>query len=451
MRVEHLSLANFRNYATAELPLGEGPQLLIGRNGQGKTNVLEAISYFDSLSSHRTTSDQPLIRAQQQSGVVRMRVRVRDREVTLELEFTQGRPKRSQVNGNAVKPRELTQWFTCVVFAPEDLNIARGEPGNRRAFLDEAIVTRNPAMYGIYRDYERVLKQRNALLKSVRQGASKESVRSTLPLWNEQLAGYGSRIIAERRQLVTDLSPRLARAYQQLVENDHSPRLALEESVIENTWTPSVSRETSSSTTTTDSWKLDSEHLLSTTGSESRSSNPGIERGAPEGGSLESGSEAFEPVGSDPSVSRETLLRDFSSALDRVVDAELDRGVTLVGPHRDDLQLNLNELPVKGYASHGETWSFVLSLRIAFANLLREEAYTGDPVILLDDVFAELDRRRRQRLMDAVGDYEQIIVTAAVPEDIPHSVSWNVAHIDNGVITDHSTQLKTDNWGSVAP
>ena len=410
MRVEHLSLANFRNYATAELPLGSGPQLLVGRNGQGKTNLVEAISYFDSLSSHRVSNDQPLIRAGEDSAVMRMKVAVRDREVTLEIEFQRGKPKRAQINGSPVKTRELMQWFTCVVFAPEDLMIARGEPAHRRSFLDEAIVTRNPAMEGVFRDYDRVLKQRNSLLKSARQGAARESVQATLPLWNEQLAGFGTRILAERRALVTLLTPRLDRAYHHLVENDHRPSLRLEETMlggrdlpIDNLNSSDVSRETS--------------------GIASDGSN----------------AESFD-VSSN--VSRETLLTQFHHALNTMESAELDRGVTLVGPHRDELHLELNDLPVKGYASHGETWSFVLSLRLAFAELLRDESFAGDPVVILDDVFAELDQYRRHQLMLAVGDYEQIIVTAAVPEDIPKTVQWDVAEIDRGEIIRHSTHLE---------
>ncbi|MGO1570776.1 MAG: DNA replication/repair protein RecF [Canibacter sp.] len=410
MRVEHLSLANFRNYATAELPLGVGPQLLVGRNGQGKTNLVEAVSYFDSLSSHRVSNDQPLIRAGSDSAVIRMKVAVRDREVTLELEFQRGKPKRAQINGNSAKPRELMQWFTCVVFAPEDLMIARGEPSNRRDFLDEAIVTRNPAMEGVYRDFERVLKQRNSLLKSVRQGASKSSIQATLPLWNDQLAGFGSRIIAERRSLISLLIPRVGQAYQHLVENDHRPNLHLEETILGGRDVP-----------------VDPIHARELT-DVSRETSPAA---------------AAESHQLHANVSRETLLQQFHHALTSVEDAELDRGVTLIGPHRDELHLELNDLPVKGYASHGEIWSFVLSLRLAFAGLLRHESFTGDPVVILDDVFAELDQRRRHQLMDAVGNYEQILVTAAVPEDIPHTVQWNVATIDQGEVVGHSQQHMT--------
>lgn len=493
MRVDHLSLANFRNYATAELPLGAGPQLLIGRNGQGKTNLVEAISYFDSLSSHRVSSDQPLIRANAATGTIRMRVAVRDRSVTLELEFQRGKPKRAQINGNAAKPRELMQWFTCVVFAPEDLMIARGDPAHRRDFLDAAIVTRNPVMAGVFRDYERVLKQRNSLLKSARGGASRKSVEATLPVWDAQLAGLGSRIVAERRALITLLAPRVGTAYHQLVENDHRPTLALEETFIggrdapvgevdprlrsagdgdgasgsASNGAPNVSRETSAGSTSDHRAAhpgIDEEPRLQrpeteasraedAQRTEAQSSQP-LAAGSPIADSeAAANSGAARPGGNesvtraDIDVSRETLIAQFESALRQARTAELDRGLTLVGPHRDELHLNLNGLPVKGYASHGETWSFVLALRLAFAGLLREESYTGDPVVLLDDVFAELDQRRRMRLMDAVGDYEQIVVTAAVPEDIPNTVPWNVARIDRGQVVAHSEAHRAEPRG----
>ena len=416
MRVEHLSLTNFRNYAHAELPLGEGPQLLVGRNGQGKTNLAEAIAYFNALSSHRVTNDAPLIRAGEASAVVRMRVAVRQREATLELEFQRGKPKRAQVSGHPVKPRELLHWFTCVVFAPEDLAIARGEPSVRRSFLDDAIVTRSPAMIGVFRDYERVLKQRNSLLRSVHQGASREDVSDVLALWDEQLIGFGSRIMAERRSLLRDLMPHLRRAYTGLVEADHHPALALTETASGGSeavvWQPGGA---ASRGTSTDAEALDRD------------------------------GHGFENVSRETSgqtthaLERDSLTTAFTGSLDQTRDAEYERGVTLVGPHRDDLTLELNGLPVKGFASHGETWSFVLALRLAFAELLRAESQIGDPVIILDDVFAELDQRRRQQLMAAVGEFEQIVVTAAVPEDIPRSVAWNVAHISAGEIVSRET------------
>lgn len=382
MRVAHLSLGDFRNYEVAELPLQEGPNLLLGRNGQGKTNLVEAISYFGMLRSHRVSSDSALIRAGAETAIMRMRVVAGEREVSLEFSLTRNGANRAQVNSNPVRARELTRWFASVVFAPEDLSIVRGEPSVRRRFLDEALTTRLPVAAGVISDYERVVRQRTALLKSARQGSGRKAVEATLPVWDEQLIDHGSRIMLARRQLIADLSLPLSESYSSLVGANHSPQLNLSESVLDALG--DVSRETSPR-------------------------------------------DAL-------SVSRETLAEQFRAALSLVRSRELERGVTLVGPHRDDLALTLNALPVKGYASHGESWSFALSLKLALASILRTESPAGDPVIILDDVFAELDRGRRERLMDLVAGYEQVIVTAAVEEDIPSGSRWNTIDVIAGTL-----------------
>ena len=382
MRVAHLSLGDFRNYRTAELPLEAGPNLFIGSNGQGKTNLVEAIAYFSTLRSHRVSSDGPLIRAGADSAIARLKLEAAGRDVLLELQLNREGPNKAQVNRNSVRPREVTRWFSAVSFVPEDLIIVRGEPSGRRRFLDDALVSRHPVAAGVLSDYERVVRQRTSLLKSGRGGGSR-AVEATLPVWDEQLVKAGAQIMLARRELIRDLLDPLRRGYEILVGQDHQPRLSLSESVGEALG--DVSRETLS-----------------------------LEEAA--------------------SVSRETLEEQFRRALAEVRVRELERGVTLVGPHRDDLALQLNELPVKGYASHGESWSFALSLKMALASLLREESPAGDPVIILDDVFAELDAGRRQKLMSAVSDYEQVIVTAAVEEDIPEGVEWNRVRISAGEI-----------------
>lgn len=383
MRVAHLTLGDFRNYGAAELPLSAGPNLIVGRNGQGKTNLVEAIAYFATLRSHRVTGDTALIRAGQQSAIVRMRVRSGDREVRLELQLNQGRANRAQVNGNSVRPREVTRWFSAVAFAPEDLIIVRGEPSGRRRFLDDALLARHPVAAGALADYDRVVRQRTSLLKSARSRG--QSALATLPVWDDQLVEFGVQIMLARRELVRDLGGPLHDHYQELVGSDHAPTLRVVESVEEAVSRPDVSRET-----------------------------PSIESSA--------------------SVSRETLAAQFREALAQVRSREIDRGVTLVGPHRDDLALSLNGLPVKGYASHGESWSFALSLKLALAELLRAESTAGDPVIILDDVFAELDSMRRARLMSAVENYEQVIVTAAVESDVPNDVPWRRMRISAGKV-----------------
>ncbi|MBL3699469.1 DNA replication/repair protein RecF [Leucobacter luti] len=381
MRVAHLSLGDYRNYRTAELELRPGPNLLLGRNGQGKTNLVEAIAYFSSLRSHRVTGDAALVRAGAESAIARMRVVAEAREVLLELQINRDRANRAQVNRNTVRPREVTRWFSAVAFVPEDLSIVRGEPSIRRRFLDDALVARHPVAAGALSDYERVVRQRTALLKS--QRGRGEALGATLEVWDDQLVEYGSQIMLARRELIRDLTIPLKRSYHALVEQDHGPSLSLSESVGEALH--GVSRET-------------------------------------------------HPDGELAEVSRETLAAEIRAGLEVVRAREVERGVTLIGPHRDDLVLSLNDLPVKGYASHGESWSFALSLKLALASLLRDESPAGDPVIILDDVFAELDARRRGRLMDAVRDFEQVIVTAAVEGDVPDELSWHRVRIEAGQI-----------------
>ena len=386
MRVAHLSLADFRNYRSAELGFAPGPNLIVGRNGQGKTNLVEAIGYFASLRSHRVSSDAPLIRSGSEAAVMRLRVEAAERDVLLELQLNRDRPNRARVNRNVVRPRELTRWFAAVAFVPEDLAIVRGEPSGRRRFLDDALVARLPMAGGVLADYERVVRQRTALLKSARAARSASALDATLGVWDDQLVEHGVRIMLARRELVRDLRHPLRRGYAALAEQDHAPGLRLSESVpaaLEG----SVSRETA-----------------------------------------DTGEVA------DGGVSRETLEGQFRRALAEVRPREIERGVTLVGPHRDDLLLDLNGLPVKGFASHGESWSFALSLKTALATILREESPAGDPVIILDDVFAELDARRRRSLMTAVSDFEQVIVTAAVEEDVPDDVAWRRVRVDAGRI-----------------
>lgn len=383
MRVAHLSLGDFRNYHAAELPLHPGANLIVGRNGQGKTNLAEAIGYFGTLRSHRVSSDAAMIRFGADAATMRLRVASGSREVVLEAQIVRGGSNRAQVSGQPVRSRELTRWFSSVLFAPEDLSIVRGEPAMRRRFVDDALAARLPVASGALSDYERVVRQRNSLLKSAR-GARRGTgaFDATLSVWDEQLVEHGTQIMLARRELIQDLALPLARAYSALVGEDHRPSMALVESV--NEGKEGVSRETG-------------------------------EIAAP--------------------VSRETLVERFRQTLDATRSREIERGVTLIGPHRDDLEFSLNDLPVKGYASHGESWSFALSLKVALAEVLRSESSAGDPVIILDDVFAELDDGRRRRLMSLVSDFEQVIVTAAVEGDVPDGVDWKRIGVEDGVLT----------------
>lgn len=396
MRATHLSLVDYRNYETAELSLLPGPNLLLGRNGQGKTNLVEAIAYFSTLHSHRVTSDKALVRAGSAAAILRLRIEASQRSALLELQINQDRPNRAQVNRNASRPRELTRWFSAVLFAPEDLGIVRGDPAGRRRFLDDALVLRAPAMTGVLADYERVVRQRTSLLKSGRAAGGSAALEATLSVWDEQLIDLGASIMLARRRLLAEIDAPLRAGYAALVGQDHGPRLGLHESVMSD----GVSRET-------------------------------------------------ETVHAAEEVSRETLVSAFREALLRVRSKEIERAVTLIGPHRDDAILTLNGLPVKGYASHGESWSFALSLRLALATMLRDVSVAGDPVVILDDVFAELDMTRRRRLMSAVSDFEQVIVTAAVADDVPGDVTWHRVGIEAGTIVD--AERVTASGGSEEP
>ena len=386
MRVTHLSLSEFRNYEVAEVPFKAGPNLIVGRNGQGKTNLVEAIAYFASLSSHRVSGDTAMMRAGSTTAVARMKVAVEDRDVLLEVQLNRDKANRAQINKNAVRPRELTRWFSCVVFAPEDLALVKGDPSTRRRFLDEAVAARNPVFSGVLSDYDRVVRQRTTLLKSARFNSGSGAVEATLAVWDDQLVELGVRIMDARRSLIRALGDPLAKGYASIVEHDHLPRLSLIESVTHSIEKHGVSRETPQ-----------------------------------------------DPLILATNVSRETLTAQVREALKAVRRQELDRGVTLVGPHRDDVLFELNDLPVKGYASHGESWSFALALRLSVAKLLREESPSGDPVIILDDVFAELDARRRAALMAEVAGFEQVIVTAAVDGDVPEG-QWHRVRIEAGAV-----------------
>jgi DNA replication and repair protein RecF len=382
--VAQLSLADFRNYRTLDVELVPGPNVFVGANGQGKTNLVEAIAYLSTLASHRVSNDQALIRSGADAAIVRARLEHADRDVLLEVQLNRTGANRAQVNRVAVKPRELPRHIATVLFAPEDLALVRGEPSGRRRFLDQLLVQLSPRFAGILADYDRVLRQRNSLLKSARGARVAEGQLSTLDLWDDRLVELGSSIIDGRAELVERLRPMVAEAYENIAGTGHRADLALE---------------------------------LTTRGLQ------------PEDG--------VEPTGpTEEDLAPGTTAEEFRAAVARVRRAELDRGLSLVGPHRDDLLLVLNDLPARGYASHGESWSFALSLRLASAALLRAESQIGDPVVVLDDVFAELDESRRAQLATAIGGYEQVLITAAVLGDVPSGLTGHTVRIKAGAIVE---------------
>jgi DNA replication and repair protein RecF len=397
VHVARLSLTDYRNYASAELELGPGATVLVGRNGQGKTNLVESIGYLATLGSHRVSGDQALIRAGSDAAIVRALLAHGDRQLLVELQLNRQGANRAQLNRSQVKPRELPRYAHSVLFAPEDLAIVRGEPGVRRRLLDELLVQRTPRLAGVMSDYDRVLKQRNTLLKSARARGLAASALPTLDIWDERLVALGSELIDQRLALVAELAEPLADAYRAIVDADHAPSL---------------------------------QPVLSIDGADP-DADP--EPAGPAGPAGFAGASGGAP---EASAARMPTAERFANALNSRRSRELERGLTLSGPHRDDVLLLLNGLPAKGYASHGESWSFALALRLASAELLRRDSSTGDPVLVLDDVFAELDRLRRERLAAAIAGFEQVLVTAAVLEDVPAPLAARIVHIEAGRIVD---------------
>ncbi len=382
MHVRHLSLVDFRSYAVAELPLAPGVTTIMGLNGQGKTNLVEALGYVATLGSHRVATDQPLVRFGAAQTVIRAAVVRHDRETLVELELTPGRANRARLNkAPLTRTRDVLGTLRTVLFAPEDLALVKGDPAGRRAFLDDLLVARQPRWAGVRADYDRILKQRNALLKQaapvLRKGPSRrrsaslapdenpdtarESTLHTLDVWNTHLAEVGAQLLYARLRLLRDLTPFLAAAYEAVSAGTTTVSASYRASVRE-----------------------------------------------PVAAAIAAG-EVPEP---------DALRAELLAAFDEHRAAEIERGVTLVGPHRDDVHLSLGPMPAKGYASHGESWSLALGLKLAAYQLLRRDL-GEDPVLVLDDVFAELDTQRRERLAELVADCEQVLVTAAVGADVP--------------------------------
>ena len=387
MQVRHLTLSNFRNYATADIALQPGVNVLVGANGQGKTNLVEAIQYVSTLRSHRVAGYEALIRLGQPQAIVRLLARWQDRENLIEIELNRDSPNRARVNrADVSRVRDIVGYVTSVIFAPEDLRIIKEDPSDRRDFIDGLIVQSAPRFAAVFADYERVLKQRNTLLRSARAAKGNAGL-STLEAWDEQLVQYGSEIIAARVALVAKLEPLVHAAYAAIADEKNDPAIRVKSSIL--------------ATAGFDDELDQSEYLTDS--------------------------------------NRETVAEKFAAKLMAVRDRELERGVTLIGPHRDDLVFTLGELPAKGYISHGETWSYALALRLASVQLLRSETHTGDPILILDDVFAELDVTRRTRLAQLVADNEQVIITAAVAADIPVELAASMLYVRAGSVSISAT------------
>ncbi|MBA9002155.1 DNA replication/repair protein RecF [Thermomonospora cellulosilytica] len=480
MHVAHLSLQDFRSYATAEIALRPGVTVFVGPNGQGKTNLVEAIGYVSTHGSHRVATDAPLIRQGAPRAIVRAGVVRDDRRALIELEINPGKANRARLNRSPVpRPRDILGMLRTVLFAPEDLALVKGDPGERRRFLDELLTARAPRYAGVRADYDRVLKQRNALLKSAaahRRSPGPE-VLATLDVWDSHLARLGAELLAARLDLVSDLTPLVARAYAALAPGGGIASLAYRTSVSDRLPPLPVLAAPENGRAGTTPYAPSNGATASTTGG-----TPGPGPAAePHGGASEDGlgdrqsaarghgdvpgspgrpARGAAPSAGEPGregvqtssngaaraahevavdgggaqrVERDVLVAALEEAMRDSRRQELERGVSLVGPHRDELVLQLGGLPARGYASHGESWSFALALRLAAFELLRADG--DDPVLILDDVFAELDSGRRRRLAELVAPAEQVLITAAVPEDVPAELSGDSFSVDRGEVS----------------
>ena len=375
MFVTHLSLADFRSYAGAEVALEPGVTTFTGANGQGKTNLVEAVDYLATLGSHRVSSEQPLVRHGAERAIVRARVQAGaddTRQLLLEIEILPGRQNKASLNRVPLRrPRELLGALRTVVFSPEDLALVKGDPSERRRFLDELITTRWPRLAGVRADYDRVLRQRSTLLKSLagRGRTLRDDVEATLGVWDESLARFGAELMHARLDTLAALAPHVADAYSAIAPTNNDATL---------------------------------EYRCA--------------------------------IGAEVSTSQDEIEARLIMAMGERRADEIQRGVCLVGPHRDDLVLALGELPARGYASHGESWSFALALRLGAFALLRADGV--EPVLILDDVFAELDQLRRERLAGMIAEAEQVLITAAVPQDVPAELGGRRFRVGGGEVSE---------------
>ncbi|MCW2802023.1 MAG: recF [Propionibacteriaceae bacterium] len=376
MFVDHLQLADFRSYPGVDVAMSSGVTTFVGANGQGKTNLVEAVEYLSTLSSHRVASDLPLVRVGAERAIVRARVQAGlddPRQLQLEVEITPGKANRARLNRSPLpRAREILGVLRTVVFSPEDLSIVKGDPSERRRFLDELLVARWPRLAGVRADYDRVLRQRNTLLKSLsgrsRSGAASADAASTLDVWDSHLAAAGSELLEARLTTLGHLVPHTGKAYADIAPTNN-----------------------------------------------------------------EASAEYKTGLDLTAGTSREQLAQSLLESMRARRPEEIQRGVSLVGPHRDDITLALGTLPAKGYASHGESWSFALALKLGSFQLLRADGV--EPVLVLDDVFAELDATRRQRLAAGVVDAEQVLVTAAVGADVPELLRGRRFQVAAGEVT----------------
>jgi DNA replication and repair protein RecF len=388
--VTHLSLADFRSYGGVEVPLEAGVTVFTGANGQGKTNLVEAVEFLATLGSHRVASEAPLVRAGAERAIARARVQAGledTRSLLLEIEIIPGRANKASLNRAPLRrPRDLLGALRVVLFSPEDLAIVKGDPGERRRFIDELVTARWPRLAGVRADYDQVLRQRSSLLKTLsgRHGrVAGEGVDVTLDIWDAQLAALGAELVAARLATLVELAPLLASAYADIAPTNNLATATYKSSAFPPPEPEAVETEESSATVAT--------------------------------------------------MTVVELAAQLEAKMRERRGEEIARGLCLVGPHRDDITLTLGDLPTKGYASHGEAWSMALALRLAGFALLRADGV--EPVLILDDVFAELDETRRARLAELIAGAEQVLITAAVAADVPPALSGRRFTVQNATVT----------------
>ena len=417
MHLTRLALTDFRSYASADLGLAPGVTVLLGANGQGKTNLVEAVAYVATLGSHRVATDAPLVRRGAERAIVRAAISSAVRDTLVELEINPGRANRARLTRVPVpRPRQVLGALRTVMFAPEDLALVKGDPDQRRRYLDDLLVAQAPRFAAVRSDYERVLRQRTALLKSLRarpgwRGPARGLGRppepppgaeagpdarqteddappargalGTLDVWDEHLATTGAELVAARLELTAALRPLVAKAYAEVSGGAGDASLSYRQS-----------RRAAAAAT---------------------------------------GQGGLDGLEEEPPPDRAALAGWLRAAITAARPEELERAVCLVGPHRDELELRIGGLPARGYASQGESWSMALALRLSAYQLLRGDG--DEPVLILDDVFAELDAGRRERLAGLVGGAEQVLVTAAVPEDVPAALAGARFEVAGGAVT----------------
>jgi DNA replication and repair protein RecF len=367
-----LNATGWRNHKDTHLSFTPGVTTFIGPNGQGKTNIVEAIRYLATLGSHRVSATAPLINDESDTATIQATLQHGDRSVDVGVTLKRKGASDAVINGNKAKVSEIPSWVSMVMFAPEDSAIVRGDPGTRRSFMDELVVAGSPRMAGTYQDFDKVLRQRNTLLKSLRHNRSGADL-GTLSVWDERFAHLSAQVVVARNEHLAVISDEVTRQYQELAGGDDVTMNYIFSGGVNKTQSPVATVEDL----------------------------------------------------------RETLLDSLGA---RRSD-EIERGMTLVGPHRDDVELLISQRPARTHASQGETWSLALALRLATALWLRSELSSGDPIIILDDVFAELDATRRAKLVGLVRDYEQLLITSAVEEDLPAALSGVVLDVSEGVVT----------------